>query len=57
MHSGASSTTYTAIRTELTTFNTADMTSSSFTGEGTIDIDGRAGATSVAVAGGTSANG
>jgi hypothetical protein len=57
MYLGTSSAAYTAIRTELTTFNTADMTSFSFTGEGTMDIDGRAGATSVAVAGGTPANG
>jgi hypothetical protein len=53
MYSGASSAAYTAIRTELTTLNTADTTSSSFTGKGTMDIDGRAGATGVAVAGGT----
>jgi hypothetical protein len=57
MHSGASSAAYTAIRTELTTLNTADTTSSSSTGKGTMDIDGRAGATCVAVAGGTPANG
>jgi hypothetical protein len=53
MHSGASSAAYTALRTELTTFNTADTTQLFFTGKGTMDIDGRAGATGVAVAGGT----
>jgi hypothetical protein len=53
IHLGASSAAYTAIRTKLTIFNTADKTSSSFTGKGTMDIDGRAGATGVAVAGGT----
>jgi hypothetical protein len=57
MHSGASSAAYTAIRTELTTLNTADTTSSSFTGKRTMDIDGRANATGVAVPRGTPANG
>jgi hypothetical protein len=57
MHSGASSAAYTGLRTELTTLNTADTTSFSSAGRGTMDINGRAGATGVAVAGGTSANG
>jgi hypothetical protein len=57
MHSGASSAAYTALRAELITLDTADMNSSSFTGEGTMDIDGRAGATGVAVARGPLANG
>jgi hypothetical protein len=51
-----SSALYTALRAELTTLNTADTTSSSSTGEVTIDIDGRAGATGVAVAGETPAD-
>jgi hypothetical protein len=53
MYSGASSAAYTAIQTKLTTLNTADTTSSSFTGKGTMDIDGKAGATGVVVAEGT----
>jgi hypothetical protein len=51
-----SSAVYTALRAELTTLNTADTSRSSSTGKGTIDIDGRAGATGVAVAGETPAN-
>jgi hypothetical protein len=51
-----SSAPYTALRAELTTLNTADTTSSSSTGKGTMDIDGRAGATGVVVAGETLAN-
>jgi hypothetical protein len=39
-HSGASSEAYTALRTKLTTLNTADTTSSSFTGKSLMDIKG-----------------
>jgi hypothetical protein len=49
--------TFGALRAELTTLNTADMPSFSSAGKGSIDIDGRAGATGVAVAGGAPANG
>jgi hypothetical protein len=56
-HLRASSKAYTALCVKLTTFNTVNITSSSFTSKGHINIKGKAGVTNVAVAKGPLANG